>query len=133
MKTKSKFTLLTVFLILLLGELKAQLVTFDNQLNCKVNIQYEMRDLNGNPCGVCATGTLALPSGITTLNQCMGYTDMCITIIDVGGCTPSGSNHLHGGACHFPTPNINGGASGCCGGYNWTATWNSGLALFIIN
>lgn len=132
-KTKIRFTLLAAFLILLFSESKAQNVTFDNQFNCDVTIGYEMRDGNGSPCGVCATGTLLLAANSTsTILKCPSYYDMCINVTDIDGCVQS-AKHLHGGNCHAGTTLIfGGGNAACCNGATWTASWNLPSSTFVI-
>lgn len=132
MKTKIKFALVALCVMLLSNlNLKAQL-TLTNNLNCDVTIAYEM--WKGPICTVCGSNSSYVIPGnsAVTIGTCAGYDSECITVIDIGGFAQSG-NHTNGNAsCHVVAPSASGNVPAPCSSTTvWTTTHSFGN--WIIN
>ena len=125
MKTFAKkfSSILTIFFVVIFSISFAQPYPLYNNAPCDVKLQYEVWD---SACDVCQWGSITVPGngGSVNLPVCSGWCEICITITDIGGDSPS-FNHTTLNCCHPVTPTGQTGttsSSATCPSYGWSAT-----------
>jgi hypothetical protein len=99
MKKRTALICTAVIALLMLSLVnKAQVMSFTNNLNCDVLVGYELNDAS---CNNCQSGNWLINAGANGQLEslCPGHHDICIFVMEIGGCTVAYNHQTYNNCC----------------------------------